>query len=116
MYPSILPYLLLVPLSDLAFAFCPQAPREQLAQGSASRCRVSPVVVGATRRSFVEKSFATVAGSVALVTSAVQEATASGGATAGGVYLLSVRGTNSLGFDQLSRIDDSLDWPMLLKA
>lgn len=108
MYPSVLPFLLLVPLSDLAFAFCPQAAREQLAQGSASRCRVAPVVVGATRRSFVEKSVATVAGSVALVTSAVQEAAASGGATAGGVYLLSVRGTNSLSFDQLSTISDPM--------
>lgn len=48
--------------------------------------------LGATRRSFVENfSVATFAGTVALVTTTVQEAAASGGATAGGVYLLSVR-------------------------
>ena len=104
MYQSFLPFLLLVPFNDLAFAFCPQKHcQQQLAEGSASRCRDSPVIVGATRRSFVENvSFATFAGTLALVTGAAQEAAASGGATAGGVYLLSVRGTtNRLSFDQL---------------
>ena len=97
MYRFAASLLLLATVSGTAFALCPPSLLQHITPRTSCN-RACPMVVSATRRSFVENvSIATIAGTVAFVTNTVPEAAASGGATAGGVYLLSVGATTSLG-------------------
>lgn len=89
--------LLLAASGGPVAAFCPSPVRSSATLAHHQR---DGTALSATRRSFVENlSLATLA-TVAVGANVVQEAGASGGATAGGVYLLSVRRKTRCHFDK----------------